>query len=156
MNKIVQADIEGETLRLKLRRNDSLYAPLAALGMEMLMPGATVQVEQGSGDLIVAHVDVHDPRFTAKQLTADLRTMRYVRKIEHSRPGVNPLIVALDLQHELSPDCFGRFRDYLMERLPELNRVWQSEKLVCLMLMNAEEVGFEFGQRMREPLSFMF
>lgn len=156
MNKIVKADIEGETLRLKLRPNYSIFAPVAALGVEVMIPGATVQVEQGSSDLIVAHVNVHDPRFTAEQLTADLRAMRFVRKIEHSRPGVDPLIIALDLRHELNPDCFYRFRNYLMDQLPELKRVWQSEKLVCLEVMNAEEVGFEFGQRIREPLKFMF
>ena len=155
MNKIVKADIEGETLRLKLRRNDSFHAPLAALGVEMLIEGATVQVEEGSGDLIVTHEDLHDPRLTARQLNADLHAGRYVRKIEHSRPGVNPLIIGLDLQYELTPDCFGRFRDHLMQRLPEVRRVWQSERLVCLDVMDAE-VGFEFATRIRDPLSFMF
>lgn len=139
MNKVKSATFnprltksEPRVLRVKLRITDDESLRAASLGMEMLLPGARIEIDPITRDLLIMHSDSQMlVQLGAAGITSKLYLGSHLRSLNHKGSGK----VVLELATELTPDYFERLKAYILE-MDEVVAVSQGPRGPRFVLLN--------------------
>lgn len=155
MNQVTTAQFflsdTNRFLWVQLLHADDTSLEAALLGLEMVFPGANVQIDATTRGLIVVHDDMRGwEKVSDGQLNACLRDAHdYLVGIE---PGTTQDVVVMELKQ---PPTY-RLEKYLRE-IPWVNQAWVVDELPRFVHLEISDIDTSaFCQVLRRYMSFGF